>query len=282
MGFAQETVLPLAKRFVAGKERKDALKHVHKLNADGVKGLIDILGEHVTEEAQAKQAVDAYRELIQVIDTENLDADVSLKLTHIGLKIDATDCRNHLASLLDEAEEHDCFIWIDMESAAHTEETLELFEDLHEIYDNLGVTLQSKLERSTDDLEALPDNAAVRLVKGAYKESSDIAYTAQTAIDAHYEALLEYAFKQQNYFAIATHDESLIQYAQELEEEHDRDRDSFEFQSLMGVRDGRERELAAEGYTVGEYVPYGPEWFAYYKRRMIERKNLLLQKMPHH
>lgn len=272
MGVHDRILSRFAQRYVAGSTQRDAIDHVQDLNQDGVKGLVNVLGEHIAEPDGIRETVREYERLLDALTRHNLEADLSVKLTQLGLSIGRETCQTTLEHLLDHAAEHDRFVWIDMESTDHTAETVDIYTDLADRYDNIGITIQSYLHRSPDDVATVLDHdGVIRLVRGVYDEPADVAYQDPERVNAAYRALLEQLFADADYFAIATHNEALITDAKELIDDHDRDAGTFEFQSLMGVKDGIERDLAAEGYTVGEYVPYGPDWFAYYKRRMQER-----------
>lgn len=272
----QPLFLPFAKRFVAGSDIDRALRHVQGLNDDGITGMVDILGEHVERKPMAENALTEYVHLLNRMREEDVDGGLSIKLTHLGLEIGEEYCRSNVHHLLEHAASHDRFVWIDMESSAHTDETLTLYKELRKVHDNIGICLQSYLKRTDTDLqEVLDADGIIRLVKGAYDEPRDIAYREKEAVREHYRNLLDQLFAQDNYFAVATHDEQLIEHAQGLESEYDKDRDAFEFQFLMGVRNQLKQDLAADGYNVAEYVPYGDEWLPYYWRRVQERRENL-------
>ncbi len=267
-----------AQRYIAGTTQEDALDHVDSLNENNVKGIINRLGEHTTDRDTVEQSVLAYEDLLEALDRTEVTADISVKLTQLGLLVDTEYCREQLERLAEHADALERFIWIDMESSDHTEETVSLYTDLCADHDNIGITLQSVLQRSENDLNRVLDvNGTVRLVKGAYTEPPSIAYQRQSAVREHYEELLDQLFDEGGHFAVATHDRIIIRYALRLAEEYGRSPDGFEFQSLKGVNDGLAHSLAVDGYTVGEYVPYGEEWRSYYRRRLIERKNLALR-----
>lgn len=276
MGFQESLLYPLSKRYVAGKTRNDAIQHVQDLNKDNVKGIVNILGEHLRDMDAIEHTVVLYEDLLEALDREDVDADVSVKLSQLGLLIDEDACQDNVARLAEHADALDRFVWIDMESSQHTEETIDLYTAIAADHNNLGVTIQATLQRSENDLNRVLDvDGTVRLVKGAYDEPESMAYKRPPAIREHYEELMEQLFAEAGHFAVATHDKVLINYAKRLDEEHDRSKHSFEFQSLMGVKDGLERTLADDGYLVGEYAPYGLAWLPYYKRRLAERKHLL-------
>lgn len=276
MTLLRRVLLPFARRFVAGETVESAVQHARELNEDGITAYIDLLGEHVGEEGVAEDARDEYLELLDRIDTEDLDAGLSIKPTHLGLEIDEEVCRDNIAQILDQAADYGRYVWIDMESSAHTAETIDLYLDLLEEHGNVGVCIQAHLKRSREDVERVIDGGGdVRLVKGAYSEPPEVAYQDRDAVDRNFRELMELLFDSDAYFAVATHDEHLIERAKQRGEVSHRERDEYAFQFLMGVRDDLERELADEGYRVGEYVPYGPEWLSYYWRRVRERRENL-------
>ncbi|MDY6769841.1 MAG: proline dehydrogenase family protein, partial [Candidatus Nanohaloarchaea archaeon] len=276
MAVIRRLLLPFARRFVAGESVESAVAHVRDRNEDGVVAYIDLLGEHVAEREVAEAARDEYIDLLDRLDEEELDAGLSIKPTHLGLEIDEQFCRGNIAAILEHAAERDRYVWIDMESSDHTEETLQLYLDLLEEFDDVGVCIQSYLKRSREDVErVVAADGDIRLVKGAYDEPPTVAYQDRAAVDENFRELLEVLFDTDAFVAVATHDEDLIAHAQDLAAEYGRPRDAFAFQFLMGVRDDLAAELAADGYRVGEYVPYGPEWLSYYWRRVRERKENL-------
>lgn len=274
----RDMLYPHAKRYMAGKTQEDALQHVNELNESNVTGIVNRLGERTTDQDTVEHTVMAYEDLLEALDRNDVDASVSIKMTQMGLLNGAEYCREQVERLVEHAAALDRFIWIDMESSDHTEHTISLYTELREEYENIGVTIQSVLQRSETDLNRVLDvDGTVRLVKGAYTEPPSIAYQRRSAVREHYEELLEQLFDEGGYFAVATHDPKLIRYAMKLSEDHDRSQDGFAFQSIMGIRSGLAYSLAADGYRVGEYVPYGEDWYPYYRRRMIERKNHALR-----
>jgi proline dehydrogenase len=273
----QPVLFPFAKRFVAGTTAADAIAHTRKLNDAGVTAMIDLLGEHVDRKPDAERALTRYVRLLDRIEEAEVDAQLSIKLTHLGLEIGQDYCRSNVHHLVEHAADHDTFVWIDMESSAHTDATIDLYKELRDVHENVGICIQSYLHRSSDDVaELLEHDAIIRLVKGAYDEPTDIAYRNKDRVREAYRDLLDQLFGSDAYVAIATHDTALIEYAQRLDDEHDTDPAAFEFQFLMGVRDQLQRDLADQGYNVAEYVPYGPDWLPYYWRRIRERQENLV------
>lgn len=276
MRLLRRLMMPFAKRFVAGETVDSAISYVDRLNDDGIVALVDLLGEHVEDRGVAWSAQEEYIELLERMDDEGLDGGLSIKPTHLGLEIDEEFCRRLIRDLVEAAAERDRFVWLDMESSNHTDETIDIYEDLRVDFDNVGICIQCYLKRSDEDIARLIEGGGiVRLVKGAYDESANTAYTEKDRVDESFRELLEMLFAQDTYFAVGTHDEDLVAYAKELEKEYGKDTDAFEFQFLKGVKDGLKHELVEEGYTVAEYVPYGPEWLAYYWRRVRERRENL-------
>lgn len=268
----------LASRFVAAETLQGALPEVRRLNAQGLRVAIDLLGEYVDDRAVAEAAREAYIELVRTIarerEAQGLQSNVSIKLSMMGQKIDEAFCLDNLRRLLDAAREEDVFVRLDMEGSDITASTLRLFETVHPDYpDHVGVVLQAYLKRTARDVERMCEmGASVRLCKGAYKEPPSIAYQHMDEIRAHFVTYMHRLLSEGRYPGIATHDDHLIQATKRFVSEHDIARDAFEFQMLYGVRPETQQQLAGEGYNVLVYVPYGTEWFPYYSRRLSERK----------
>jgi proline dehydrogenase len=262
-----------SERFVAGDRIDDALKVMESLGADGLKGIADYLGEDVSSAEKAGEAVSEYARALSALPG---DAVLAVKLTQLGLSMDRDLCTENLDMVLDAAASCRSFVEIDMEGSRHTQATLDIFRKLRGRYHVLGVTVQAYLKRSGEDLKELRDFARsidsvikVRLVKGAYDEPGDIAFTRKREIRESFERLSSYLFENPEFFpAIATHDERLIGHAKRLGGNRS---GGFEFQMLLGVRRDLQRSLAREGYPVRVYVPYGDFWFPYLMRRIGER-----------
>lgn len=267
-GFARRAAL----RFVAGETIDDAIAAIRTLNANGILATIDHLGENVATEADARRAAKDYLDALERIGHEAVKSHASLKLTQLGLDIGVDTCRENVAEIVRKAKAIGTFIRIDMESAEYTERTLEVYRSLHGQFDNVGIVIQAYLYRSRDDIAALCNEGAnVRLCKGAYKEPSDKAFPKKADVDANYVALAETLLSRGRHTAIATHDPKMIDAAKAYTAAHDIPRDRFEFQMLHGIRRDLQQQLAAEGYTVRVYVPYGTEWYPYLMRRLAER-----------
>jgi proline dehydrogenase len=263
-----------ARRFVPGETLDECVEALRALNDKGLYANTTLLGEGVLEPTQSAAVVAAYREIIARIATEDLRANVALKLTHLGLEIDEELATANLRTLL----ELGAFLRIDMEQSRFVDATLRIYRRLREEgFDNLGTVLQSYLYRTPADLDALlPLTPNLRLVKGAYLEPSAIAYARKADVDAAYVRLLERMLSAGGHTAVATHDEQLIKHAIGFAEASGISRDRFEFQMLYGVRPQLQLSLVERGYKVLVATPYGPEWYPYLMRRLGERPANLL------
>jgi len=263
----------MARRFVAGETLEEGIDVARNLNRAGMKVTLDCLGESVRNREEAKAAADIYMRLIQRIVEEQLDANVSLKMTQMGQDIDETFLHDNLKRILDLAGSHDMFVRFDMESSAYTQRTLDFFRRLwSEGYRNIGVVIQSYLRRSAGDIEQLnADKVRVRLCKGAYKEPASVAFPDKPEVDASYVRLMQMLLRDGNYPGLATHDEKMIRATQEYAREISKSPKDFEFQMLYGIRRDLQQQLVAEGYNVRIYVPFGEAWYPYLMRRMAER-----------
>lgn len=273
----QRLTAALAYRFVAGDTLDDAVRAMLDLNRRGWSGSLDHLGENVAEENMARSATEDYLAAFERIATEGLNANVSVKLTQLGLDISPDLCRDHLTRILQRAQQLNNFVRVDMEASAYTQRTLDLVLSLHQQYPNVGVVLQSYLYRTLDDVKRV--NAAgvrVRLVKGAYDESASVAYPKKADVDARFEEEMHELLQHGTYPAIATHDDRLIAATTRFASEHRIGPEHFEFQMLYGIRRDLQERLLGDGYRVRIYVPYGTEWYPYLMRRLAERPANLL------
>jgi proline dehydrogenase len=263
-----------AGRFVAGETLDECVAVLRRLNDEGLHANTTLLGEGVLEPSQTEAVVSAYRTVIERIASEQLRANVALKLTHLGLEIDEELAYGNLARLL----ELGSFIRIDMEQSQFVDATLRTYRRLREAgFDNVGTVLQAYLYRTPGDLESLlPLAPNLRLVKGAYLEPAQLAYPRKADVDAVYGRLLERMLQAAGHTAVATHDERLIRHTIRYAEEHDIAKDRFEFQMLYGVRPQLQLELAQRGNKVLVATPFGPEWYPYLMRRLGERPANLL------
>lgn len=261
-----------ANRFVAGASLDDALDTIKKLNNQGFSVTIDHLGEFVDNAIEANEMADHCIRAVEGIAFENLDSQLSLKLTSMGLDIDRDLAVLNMYRILNTAQEHGVFITIDMEDEPHCEITLDIFKELKSEYDNIGTVLQAYLYRTVDDLQELdPYDPNLRIVKGAYKEPSNVAFPNKKDVDENFKNLIQIHLLNGNYTAVATHDDEIIRFTKELVKKHDIPNDRFEFQMLYGIRTERQKELVEEGYNVRIYVPYGEDWYGYNMRRLAER-----------
>ena len=268
----QRLTASLAYRFVAGDHLDDAVRVVTDVNRRGWSASLDHLGENVTEEQAARAATEDYLAAFERIASERLNANVSVKLTQLGLDISPDLCQELLTRVLERAQQLDNFVRIDMEGSAYTQRTLDLALALHERYPNCGLVLQSYLYRTADDIARV--NAAkvrVRLVKGAYNEPPAVAFAKKTDVDAKFEAGMQQLLLNGVYPAIATHDDRLIEATKQFARQREIPPDRFEFQMLYGIRRDLQDRLLREGYRVRIYVPYGTEWYPYLMRRLAER-----------
>ncbi len=263
----------LARRFVAGETLDEALKRVISLNREGIFTSLDVLGENVHSEAEAVAAREEYLKLLDEIQRVNVKSNISLKLTQMGLDLGHEICLSNARTIVERARRHGNFVRIDMEGSAYTDRTLRVFTELYRECPNVGIVIQAYLHRSEADVRKLADlKAPVRVCKGAYKESSSIAFQRMDDIRRDFRQLVEILLKAGSKVGIATHDDKLIEWAIQWTTREKIPRDRFEFQVLYGLRRKRARQLAAEGYTVRLYVPYGTHWLPYFVRRLRERK----------
>lgn len=261
-----------AGRFVAGETIGLATDVIKELNKKNLCVTIDYLGEFVDNEAEANEMADQSIEAIRAIGRENLDSQLSLKMTSMGLDISDDLVMNNMRRILEAAKENNVFVTIDMEDYSRCGKTIEIFKKLKEEYDNVGTVIQAYLyrtEKDIDDLNAYSPN--LRLVKGAYKESEQVAFPEKQDVDENFKKIIKTHLLNGNYTAVASHDEAIIEYTKQLAEEYNIPRDRFEFQMLYGIRSERQLELVKEGYKMRVYVPYGNDWYGYFMRRLAER-----------
>jgi len=262
---------------VAGDRLQDAVRVVKEINARGSSASLDHLGENVREEREAQTATEDYLAAFERIAAERLDANVSVKLTQLGLDISPALCRELLGRILERAAQLENFVRIDMEGSAYTQRTLDMVLEMHQQFPNCGVVLQSYLYRTLGDVaRANAEKVRVRLVKGAYDEPEAVAYPKKTDVDAKYVQATRELLAAGVYPAIATHDDRLIEATKLMARDLGVAQDKFEFQLLYGIRRDLQEKLLREGYRVRIYVPYGTEWYPYLMRRLAERPANLL------
>jgi proline dehydrogenase len=263
----------MALSFVAGETTEEALKQVKKLNEKGIMATLDVLGESVKDKETAEKAVHAYLDLLDAILRAGINSHVSLKLTQMGLDIDSEYCYENVEKIASKAKLLNNFVRIDMEGTPHTQRTLDIFYRLRQKYENVGIVIQAYLYRSEKDVgDVNKIKAKVRLCKGAYKEPRDLAIKKMKDIRLNFMKLSEMLFKEGVHPAIATHDDKLIKWTKEYVAAHNIAKDKYEFQYLYGIRNRTFQKLAADGYAVRCYVPFGTHWVPYFSRRLRERK----------
>jgi proline dehydrogenase len=263
-----------ASRFVAGETIDTAIAALKDLNAAKLSASLDLLGESVHSPDEARAAQASYLELLDRINGSGADANVSVKLTAMGLDIDEGLCLANLRAIIGRAKQYHSFVRLDMEGSDYTERTLDLFtRTLYpEFGQATGVVLQSYLRRTARDVDAMIGLAArVRLCKGAYKEPATVAFPNKADVDANYVACMEQLMERGNYPGLATHDEKIIQHAKEFARQKGIGAERFEFQMLYGVRRDLQVALRREGWNLRVYVPYGTHWYPYLMRRLAER-----------
>lgn len=268
-------LIRFARQWIAGETLDDAISRTRKANNAGIGGIINFLGEHVRDEDEAKKNIEENQRILKAIEDSKLNASLSIKLTQLGLEIEKHFCLSNVEKIVGSAASKNIFVWIDMENSPYTEDTIYIYLEIFKKFKNVGVAIQSNLKRSESDVKRIAASGGIiRLVKGAYSEKMDIAYTSRKDITINYSKLMGYLFFKSPFFAIATHDDFLINEALVANEVH---RKRIEFQMLLGVREELKKELVKKGLTVVDYIPYGKNWFPYSLRRIRERKrNILL------
>jgi proline dehydrogenase len=260
--------------YIAGPTLDDARRTVAALNAEGKSATVDVLGEEITRPEEARAIADAYRSVLAAIEGDRLDANVSVKLTGLGLKLDVGLCRGLLESIVRDAAAREAFVRIDMEDSTCVDDTLTLYGGLRAAgLDNVGIVLQACLKRTLGDIADLAElRPAVRLCKGIYVEPAGIAFQDPDVVRRSFVACLEALLAAGSRVGVATHDEALI--AETLARVAGLGREAYELQMLLGVREGRARELVAAGHPLRVYVPYGQRWYEYSLRRLQENPSM--------
>lgn len=265
----------LSSRFVAGMTIEDALRVAKSVNDQGIHVTLDSLGESVTAPEEAHAAADIYHRLLDAIAEQRLDANISVKLTQMGLSLDPKLAEEIATNLTEHAKATNNFVRIDMEDSPLTQITLDIVRRLNarpDLRGAIGVVIQSYLFRSQSDVEQLiADGIRVRLCKGAYKEPAEVAFPRKADVDANYVKLSGLLLQSSIYHGLATHDENMVAAAKAFAKQHNIAHGRFEFQMLYGVRRDLQRKLVDEGYNVRVYIPFGREWYPYFMRRLAER-----------
>jgi len=262
-------LLRFARQWVAGEAMEDAIRVAKEANARGIEALVNHLGEHYRDTAPVEATTREYLRILAAMSSGGIRGTVSLKPTQFGVLIDKSYALSQMLPVLDAAKADGRVLWLDMENAHTTDDTIWIGERLLERYERVGLCVQANLKRTADDIDRLiSKRARIRLVKGAYKETSDIAYRTRSEIDRAYLMHVETLFRRAQDFAVGSHDGRMIRRALELAEEHPT---PFEFAMLQGVRDPLKREMVEQGHRVSEYIPYGPNWLPYFSRRLRGR-----------
>ena len=266
------TTRSMARRFVAGETLDEAIAAARACNDAGMMVSLDYLGENVSTTSDAQHSRDAYLEVFERIAEEKLHANVSCKLTQLGLDINAEFCEGLVLSIIERAAGFDNFLRVDMESSLYTQRTIDLVKRVRSRNPAVGTVIQSYLYRSeTDVADLLAYGCRIRLCKGAYKEPEDVAYPRKADVDANYVRLMQLLLSSGFYHGIATHDPRMIGATIRYAATKQISKDDFEFQMLYGVRTDLQRRLIHDGYRVRIYIPFGNDWFPYFMRRLAER-----------
>jgi proline dehydrogenase len=264
-------------RFIAGKEVTDAIRAAAAVNQFGAGVSIDNLGENVTNADEARASAQLYYDLLNEIAAHKLDANISLKLTHMGLDVDEPMAYEIVRGLVAKAASMSPknFVRVDMEGSPYTQRTLDFVHELHRVPGNegcVGAVIQSYMRRAEADVDKLlSERIRIRLCKGAYKEPEDIAFQKKTEVDASYVSLMKTLMKSGVYHGLATHDQSIISEAKAFATRENIPRNAFEFQMLHGIRRDLQQGLVKDGWKVRVYIPFGTEWYPYLMRRLAER-----------
>lgn len=261
----------IAKHWIAGESYQDALKCAERANSSKLLGIINLLGEEITAKAEIAAATGEYLAVLNAIAAAKVSCCISIKPTQLGLTVDRKLYEENMNTILTAAKAVNGFVWVDMESSRYVTDTVEAYLEFRKSFDNVGVAIQAYLHRSEEDTKRILDaKGLVRLVKGAYNESPTIAIKRKPQINQNFSKLMASMFERGSGFAVATHDEKLIEEAAELSKTHPT---PFEFEMLMGIRDAKKVELAERGFRVSEYIPYGKGWWDYSVRRIREHKS---------
>lgn len=261
-----------AARFVAGVTIEEAAEKIKALNDKGLVVTVDHLGEFIDDETEAIKSTEECIHAIKVIAKEELDAELSLKMTSLGLDISDELIMKNMKRIMEAGQEHNVIVTIDMEDFERCQKTLDIYTALKEEFENVGTVIQAYLYRAEEDIKKLSNlKPYLRLVKGAYKESPEVAFPAKEDVDENYKKIIQLNLEQGNYTAIASHDDAIIDFTKEIEKEQNIPRELFEFQMLYGIRNEMQESLVKEGYKMRVYVPYGADWYGYNMRRLAER-----------
>jgi proline dehydrogenase len=271
----EKILFGVAKQWIAGNTIDEALAAAKNSYKNGMSVIINRLGEYHTSKQLIERTIDEYKTVMSSFRKWKVSGGISVKPTQIGLSRSKKECLQNFEILIKTASSSQSFVWVDMESSDHTDETIEIYQKLFTRYERLGIALQANLTRTENDLDdLLSTGAKIRLVKGAYRENSKVAFKSKEKIDQNFVKLMRILFEKGNEFGIATHDSKMIEQAILLSKKHEC---KFEFQMLRGIRDDLKSGLVKKGFALSEYIPYGTNWLPYSIRRLKERKrNILL------
>lgn len=261
-----------AKKFVAGKDVYEAIETAKELNEQGISVIFNYLGEFSDDPDSCRETTQKLIETLEVMSEHMEDNYLTVKLSSIGLEISEDFCEENLTRILEAAEKKNVFVRMEMENHTLTDKTLNVYKSLRRKYENVGIALQAYLYRTEKDMQDLYEyEPNIRLVKGAYNESSKIAYADKKEVDQKYLKMIEKQLLNGHFASIATHDDAAVEHALKVIEENNINKENFEFQMLYGIRPNLEKKLADLGYKVRVYLPFGSEWFGYFMRRLAER-----------
>ncbi|MBT8173575.1 MAG: proline dehydrogenase family protein [Nitrosopumilus sp.] len=271
----EKVLFKIAKQWIAGNTIDDALTSAKNAYESGRHAIVNKLGEYHTSKKQITITVNEYQKIINSFRKWKIRGAVSVKPTQIGLSISQKECYRNFEKIILNARNAHVFVWLDMESSEHTDETIEIYNKFFSKYERLGIALQANLKRTEDDLiDLLRIGAKIRLVKGAYREKASISFKSKEDVDKNFVKLMKILFKNGNEFGIASHDGKIIKKAENLSKKYPK---KFEFQMLKGIRDELKPKLIKKKFVVSDYIPYGVNWLPYSIRRIKERKrNILL------
>lgn len=259
-------------RFVAGEDLAEAVEAIRQLNSKAISASFDHLGESIMSESATRQEVREYLRVLDQIDKNGLDSNVSVKLTQLGLDVDQELCYENARAIVEAAGRYQNFVRIDMEDSTKTDDTIGIFKRLRKEFDNVGIVVQSYLYRTENDVkDLLQIGARIRLCKGAYKEPETVAFQDKADVDKNYVHVMKMLLVSGIYHGIATHDENMIAATKQFAAEKGITADQYEFQMLFGIRRVLQDKLVKEGYRMRVYVPYGEYWYPYFMRRLAER-----------
>ncbi len=259
-------------RFVAGEDVAEAVEAVRQLNSKAISASFDHLGESIKSESETRQEVREYLRVLDLIEKNGLESNVSVKLTQLGLDIDQELCYENARAIVEAAARYQNFVRIDMEDSTKTDATISLFKRLRQEFENVGIVVQSYLYRTESDVkDLLQIGARIRLCKGAYKEPETVAFQDKADVDKNYIHIMKMLLVSGIYHGIATHDENMIAATRQFAAEKGITSDQYEFQMLFGIRRDLQEKLVKEGYRMRVYVPYGEYWYPYFMRRLAER-----------